>query len=105
MKQKVGYERKKAKQLDSLQDTLSKIINKAQTTGPQTVSVSQNNKYTIQIIEERLKQSDIPLKYEDKNNVRLYHIVGQYEGKKQIDDLADAMGTNLDYMIAEIFRD
>lgn len=76
MKKKINrsYEFTRVKRIDHLQDILSKLINEAQTQGPRSVTVKAADTDVIQMIHERLKQAEIPIKTHKQADNILYII-------------------------------
>lgn len=73
------------RKIDDMQDKISKIINQSMLEGPQIYEVPSDNKTEILMLEERLKQADIMLKYQEDKGIRTYHLISRWEMNLDMD--------------------
>lgn len=73
--------------MDELAEKVSKLVNKAQIEGRLKHKVDLENTDEIQMLEERLKQAEIPIKYTDFKTHRTYHMASDYSESLDVDFL------------------
>lgn len=84
-----SYEFSRNKRIDNMQDLLSKLINEAQTQGPRSLTVKKDDADVIQMIHERLKQAEIPVKSESHGKNILFIIASPLaiDNETGVDDM------------------
>lgn len=85
-----SWQIKQNKKLDNIQNALSQTINKAQMQGEQTLMVTLDQHEIIELIENRLKQADIPIDFFETGNKRLYYLRAEAVDTSELDRIAAA---------------
>ena len=102
---KMGYEQRKAQELESIHSVITHFISQAQEKGQSSISVPLDQKEILELVDFRLKQAELVPKIHEENNMRLYILKVRTQRDIELDLLMDRMAEATPADMQELFNE